>query len=72
MASYSDDLKEELRQNFKLRRELGVEVAKAKASAVGGPEPASGNDDLEGLRRELRLRRELQNEVAKVKDAHPR
>jgi hypothetical protein len=71
MTSYSDDLEEQLRQNFKLRRELGAAAANAQAvisakqgdqrpvGSASAAETTSGNDDLEGLRRELKLRREL-------------
>jgi hypothetical protein len=34
MTSNSDDLEEQLRQNLKLRRELGAEVAKARDSSA--------------------------------------
>jgi hypothetical protein len=34
MASKSDDLVEQLRQNLELRRELGAEVAKARDSSA--------------------------------------
>jgi chorismate mutase len=81
MTSDTDDLEQQLRQNLKLRRELGAEVAKAKTassaklgggrllgSAVGAAETASHNDDLGELRRELKVRRELGTEVAKAKD----
>jgi len=82
MTSDTDDLEQQLRQNLKLRRELGAEVAKAKTassaklgggrllgSAVGAAETASHNDDLGELRRELKVRRELGTEVAKAKDS---
>jgi hypothetical protein len=36
MTSDSDDLEQELRQNLKLRRELGGEVTKARDSSAGG------------------------------------
>ena len=35
MASDSDELEEQLRENLKLRRELGAEVAKAASRRAG-------------------------------------
>jgi hypothetical protein len=69
-TSDHDGLEELLRQNLKLRGELGAEIVKASyrsASQRGEgslgsdevPETSPVKDDLEGLRRELRFRREL-------------
>jgi hypothetical protein len=54
MASKTDDLEQVLRQNLKLRRELGAAVAEAESEEA---EPASSDDDIAKLRLELKLRR---------------
>jgi hypothetical protein len=76
MASETDDLEQVIRQNLRLRRELGAAVAKAEngnakqsgdrllGSAVERAETALEND-LEELRLELRLRRATHPAVAK-------
>jgi hypothetical protein len=65
MTSDTDDLEQQLRQNLKLRRELGAEVAKSREGM------ASDTDDLEQLRQDLKLRRGLGAEVAKSGKAWP-
>jgi multidrug resistance efflux pump len=62
MTSDTDDLEQQLRQNLKLRRELGAEVAKSREGM------ASDTDDLEQLRQDLKLRRGLGAEVAKSRE----
>jgi hypothetical protein len=58
------DLEQELRRNLKLRRELGVQAAKAKdesADQLGSivNQAKTAPDDLETLRLELKLRRAM-------------
>ena len=66
------DLEQELRRNLKLRRELGVQAAKAKdesANQLGSTvnQAKTPPDDLETLRLELKLRRAM-NAAAPSKD----
>jgi hypothetical protein len=60
MGSETDDLERQLRQNLKLRRQLGVAAAPAKNSGgwFDAPAPQAGadDDDLGKLRLELKLR----------------
>ena len=53
MTSKTDDLEQVLRQNLKLRRELGAAVAEAESEEA---EPASSDDNIAKLRLELKLR----------------
>jgi hypothetical protein len=50
MASKTNDLEQVLRQNLRLRRELGAAAAEAE------PEAASTEDEIAKLRLELKLR----------------
>lgn len=82
MTSGSDDLEEQLRQNLKLRHDLGALAAKAKddsanedsgnslSSTAEGAGAAS--DDLQKLRLELKLRRAMDVTAASKADAEYR
>jgi hypothetical protein len=54
MAPKTDDLEQVLRQNLRLRRELGAAIAEAESEEA---EAASNDDGIARLRLELKLRR---------------
>ncbi len=65
MASESDDLEQQLRQNINLRRQLGVAAAEAdnkcsECLKVAGPETSGADDSLEMLRLEIKLKRAME------------
>ena len=69
----TDDLEQALRQNLKLRRQLGAAVSKAKKES-GRSRPVvpieralTASNDLEQLRRELSRRRAIKAATAVVK-----